>query len=72
VVLDDPKHAIPPYDAVLLLSPQRANDAAFASALKPLVGAIDVTAMREANLRAGKTSPSEAARWLWRKIEKKR
>ena len=25
-VLDDPKHAIPPYDAVLLLSPKRAND----------------------------------------------
>ena len=26
-VLDDPKHAIPPYDAVLLISPQRSNDA---------------------------------------------
>ena len=25
-VLDDPKHAIPPYDAILLLSPKRAND----------------------------------------------
>ena len=23
VVLDDPRHAIPPYDAVLLISPQR-------------------------------------------------
>ena len=30
VVLDDPKDAIPPYDAVLLISPQRANDAALA------------------------------------------
>ena len=28
VVLDDPRHAIPPYDAVLLISPQRVNDAA--------------------------------------------
>ena len=32
VVLDDPKHAIPPYDAVLLISPQRANDAALLAA----------------------------------------
>jgi osmoprotectant transport system permease protein len=71
-VLDDPKHAIPPYDAVLLLSPQRADDAALLSALKPLVGVIDVTAMREANLLAGKASPGEAARWLWGEIEKKR
>jgi osmoprotectant transport system permease protein len=71
-VLDDPKHAIPPYDAVLLLSPQRANDAALASALQPLIGAIDVTTMRDANLRAGKTSPAEAARWLWSEIAKKR
>jgi osmoprotectant transport system permease protein len=71
-VLDDPKHAVPPYDAVLLLSPQRANDEALVSALRPLVGAIDVTAMREANLRAGKASPAEAARWLWHEIEKKR
>jgi osmoprotectant transport system permease protein len=71
-VLDDPKHAIPPYDAVLLLSPQRANDAALVSALRPLVDAIDVTAMREANLRAAKVSPAEAARWLWSEIGKKR
>ena len=26
VVLADPRHAIPPYDAVVLLSPQRAHD----------------------------------------------
>ena len=26
VVLDDPKQAIPPYDAILLLSRKRAND----------------------------------------------
>ena len=41
-VLDDPKHAIPPYDAILLLSPRRANDEVLIAALKPLVGAIDV------------------------------
>ena len=67
-VLDDPKHAIPPYDAVLLISPQRINDEALLAALQPLVDAIDVTMMRGANLRASggdNASPSEAARWLW-------
>jgi osmoprotectant transport system permease protein len=71
-VLDDPKHAIPPYDAVLLISPQRANDTALIAALKPLVDAIDVAAMRQANLRAATNSPAEAARWLWSGIETKR
>ncbi len=71
-VLDDPKHAIPPYDAVLLISPQRANDAALIAALKPLVDAIYVDAMRQANLRAATNSPAEAARWLWSGIEQKR
>jgi osmoprotectant transport system permease protein len=72
VVLDDPKHAIPPYDAILLVSPKRANDAKLAEALRPLVGAIDVTLMREANLRASGTSDASAdaaARWLWGEIE---
>jgi len=75
VVLDDPRHAIPPYDAVLLISPQRVNDAALVSALQPLVDAIGVTMMREANLRASgdrNASPGEAARWLWNEIQKKR
>jgi osmoprotectant transport system permease protein len=75
VVLDDPKHAIPPYDAVLLISPARGDDPALLAALKPLVDAIDVTMMRSANLRAsgGETaSPSEAARWLWSEIQRKR
>jgi osmoprotectant transport system permease protein len=74
VALDDPKHAIPPYDAVLLVSPNRANDSALRQALQPLVGAIDVEMMREANLRAitgPNASPETAARWLWSEIEKK-
>jgi osmoprotectant transport system permease protein len=74
-VLDDPKHAIPPYDAVLLISPQRINDEALLAALKPLVDAIDVTMIRGANLRASggdNTSPREAARWLWNEIQRKR
>jgi len=70
VVLDDPKRVIPPYDAVLLLSPRRAHDAKLIAALKPLIGAIDVTTMREANLRAssGDTTPDEVASWLGKKI----
>jgi osmoprotectant transport system permease protein len=74
VVLDDPKHAIPPYDAILLVSPRRRDDSALANALQPLLGAIDVTLMREANLRAsGGTSDSSAdaaARWLWDQINR--
>jgi osmoprotectant transport system permease protein len=49
VVLTDPKGALPPYDAVILLSPRRAKDARLVEALTPLIGAIPVTAMREAN-----------------------
>lgn len=76
VVLADPKHAIPPYDAMVLVSPMRADDEKLANALQPLLGAIDVDLMREANLRAdgkgGKSSPDEIARWMWNEIEKKR
>jgi osmoprotectant transport system permease protein len=74
VVLDDPRHAIPPYDAIVLVSPKRANDRALQAALTPLLGHIDIAAMREANLRAaggdGASSPDAVARWLWQKIGK--
>lgn len=76
VVLADPKHAIPPYDAILLVAPKRANDNKLAAALRPLLGAIDVGLMREANLRASGSGPDSApeaiARWMWSEIEKKR
>jgi osmoprotectant transport system permease protein len=72
VVLDDPKHAIPPYDAILLLAPKRAGDQALRAALQPLLGKIDIATMREANLRAaggdGESSPDAVARWLWDKV----
>jgi osmoprotectant transport system permease protein len=72
VVLDDLRHAIPPYDAILLLAPKRADDQALQDALKPLLGRIDLKTMREANLRAsngGAESSSQAvARWLWETI----
>jgi osmoprotectant transport system permease protein len=65
-VLDDPKHVIPPYDAILLLSSRRANDDKLIAALTPLLNAIPVSAMRAANTRAadGNTSAEQAARWL--------
>jgi osmoprotectant transport system permease protein len=71
VVLDDSRHAIPPYDAIVLLAPKRASDQALRTALQPLLGSIDISAMREANLRAaggdGVSSPDAVARWLWEK-----
>ena len=64
-VLDDPRQAIPPYDAILLVSPKRAGDAAFLEALRPLVDAIGVETMRQANRRAsGGASPQAVAQWL--------
>jgi osmoprotectant transport system permease protein len=75
VVLDDPKAAIPPYDAVVLLSPKRADDEALRAALRPLLGRIDIARMRAANLRAGSnasdSSPDDVARWLWDSINAK-
>ena len=68
-VLDDPRHAIPPYDAILLISPKRAKDQAFLDALRPLVDAINVETMREANRRSSEgASPQAAARWLAERI----
>jgi osmoprotectant transport system permease protein len=71
-VLTDPRHALPPYDAVLLISPKRANDARLIGALKPLIGRIPVEAMRAANLTVDrdqdKLTPAEAARGLEGKV----
>jgi osmoprotectant transport system permease protein len=50
-VLADPKQAFPPYDAVLLLSPEASRRPGVREALEPLVGAIDLSVMRKANLR---------------------
>jgi osmoprotectant transport system permease protein len=67
-VLPDPQGALPPYDAVLLVSPARAGDANFLAALKPLVGAVDLARMQRANLMADrendKKSPEEIAAGL--------
>jgi osmoprotectant transport system permease protein len=65
VVLDDPRQAIPPYDAILLISPGKATDRALIETLMPLVDAIDIDLMRQANLRASQgASADDVARWL--------
>jgi osmoprotectant transport system permease protein len=72
VVLSDPKGAIPPYDAVVLVSPKRAHDARLLAALRPLIGKIPVEAMREANFSVDrdrdKQTPAQAAGALGRKL----
>lgn len=68
VVLADPRHAVPAYDALLLAGRRGAADARFRAALAPLAGAVPVGRMRTANYMVDrdtdKKSPEEAARWL--------
>jgi osmoprotectant transport system permease protein len=68
LVLADPKRAIPAYDAVILISPRRRNDATLRAAFAPLIGAIPVERMREANYMldrdTDKATVREAARFL--------
>lgn len=72
VVLDDPKGALPSYETLLLLSPRIAGDAGIEEALRPMLGAISVEAMREANYAVdredrGKLTPKAAAQQLAKK-----
>ena len=68
VVLEDPKGAVPSYEAILLLAPNRSSDDKFVAALNPLIGAITVEIMRKANYMVDRTenkkTPRQAARWL--------
>ena len=68
VILADPRRAFPNYDAIVLLSPQAGRNAALAATLAPLIGKIDVAAMRAANYSVdrndNKLTPAEAARVL--------
>lgn len=68
VVLDDPKGALPPYDAMILLGRRVADDPRVVCALAPLRGALSVTLVRQANLmvdrETDKATPAAAAAWL--------
>jgi len=67
-LVGDPKQALPPYDAVLLVSPKHAQDQKLLSALRPLIGAIDLATMQRANLMVDqandKQTPEQTAKWL--------
>jgi osmoprotectant transport system permease protein len=68
VILEDPRQAILPYDAVVLVAPSRADDVQLRSALQPLIGTITIEAMQQANLMVdrdeNKQTPRGAAHWL--------
>jgi osmoprotectant transport system permease protein len=72
VILSDPKGAIPPYDAVVLISPRRAADRRLIGALQPLIGRIGLAVMQAANYSVDrdrdKASPAQAAQALERQI----
>ena len=68
LVLADPAGAILPYDAIVLIARKKANDDVLRRALKPLIDAIPLALMQEANYRVDrerdKETPAAAARWL--------
>ena len=72
VVLDDPPARDPALRRDRAAGAETRRRSGVARALQPLLGRIDIAAMREANLRAagndGASSPDAVARWLWEKI----
>lgn len=75
VTLADPREALPHYDAVLLLAPRAGRDERLVAALRPLIGRIGITTMREANWMVDrdveKRTPKQAAMWLAAKISER-
>lgn len=73
VILADPKGAFPPYDAILLLSRKGAENAKLKEALLPLVEAVNMRTMQEANVRVDvdEQSPKRSARELLRSLAQK-
>jgi osmoprotectant transport system permease protein len=72
VLLSDPKGAIPPYDAIVLVAPKRAHDERLLAAVRPLLGKISVQTMQAANLSVDrdkdKLTPAQAAKVLERAL----
>ncbi len=62
VILSDPRAALPPYDAVILLSPQKANDPRLRRALAGLVGSIPVKTMQQANYSVDRDTDKQTPR----------
>lgn len=76
VTLEDPRQVIPPYDAVLLLGAQVADDPHLLDTLTPLLRAIPVELMREANHMVDrdqdKRTVTQAAAWLQEQVRGER
>ncbi|MDC0886662.1 ABC transporter permease/substrate-binding protein [Altererythrobacter sp.] len=73
VILEDPKGSLPSYDALIMVSPDQTGNGRLIAALQPLIGAIDVELMREANLAVDRTdeakkSPDDAAQMMAERI----
>ncbi|QKM62453.1 ABC transporter permease/substrate-binding protein [Polynucleobacter antarcticus] len=71
-VLTDPLNAAPTYDALILIAPKRVNDEFLRRALLPMVSAIDVRQMQEANYMVdrdvNKSTVNKAAQFLENQI----
>jgi osmoprotectant transport system permease protein len=65
-LLSDPKSALPPYDAILLISPKHARDTELIRPLRALIGKLDLALMQRANLMLDrdKRTPEDVAKWL--------
>jgi osmoprotectant transport system permease protein len=72
VILDDDKRVLPPYDAVLLISPAASQRQGFIESLEPLIGSIRLEVMQEANglVDQHQKEPEAAAAWLLDRIQK--
>ena len=71
VLLDDPKLAFPPYDAILLTRREAAERPGLVEALQPLIGAISAEDMGRANLMVDRKEDKKtiqhhrAGNWRW-------
>jgi len=72
-ILGDPEHAIPPYDAVILLGPNIPEKQRVIDALAPMIGNITLKMIQQANLmvdrKDDRKTPVEAALWLQQQID---
>ena len=71
-ILDDPVGAFPPYDAIILLSPNARQNPELVQVLSDLANTIDADLMREANRRVDleSQSPRSAAEFLKEAVER--
>lgn len=71
LILEDSHRAFPPYDALLMVNRDAAQQTQLQAALSPLIDAIDEPTMRAANRRVDidGQSPRAASQWLYDQID---